>query len=441
MKIIIWLMILLLIQSKLESQPINNSNFEQWEFVNGIEEPIYWETNNKLNYISVSKDSSQTGNYAIKITGNAPGFEGPYRGTTEIQLEYQDNFLIRGISAKVKYKVNQKGRGGIGVGVYKDQDFFSKGFWGYTYLEKDTVVNWHPIEVTFPEPVSTQEIDSLYIFIFAGGIDEGFGIQGNSELIIDNIEFETNLCDCCYHLTTFCGSVSKNEKTIVSLLEILTIDSEKYNDEVIVARVIEDLTDNISPDTIRIFSSNGTSCISHFNFEEKDTVLMKLYEDYVIRSVNEEIEIEYIYRSPVCESYPYIKLENDTLEGELMPNLFNISYSTFKDNFQNCRLSPKYIKSSGRIATWQKPEKGQLIKELKINDFLIEYMDTNGNFEFPYMELDSASRIIPISPSSNGEIIKDVTISDITKIQKHILSAERFNTPWQLIAADVNNSG
>lgn len=187
MKIVFWFVALLLIQLELKSQTIFNSNFEQWEFIDGIEEPTYWKTNNELNHISVSKDSTQTGDYSMKVTGNAPGFEGPYPGTAQMLLEYDSIFLIRGISTLVKYEINQIGQGGIAISAYKDGEIIGKNLWGY--FGKDTIVDWHTIQIEFPERISTQEVDSLSIFLFASGFDEGFGFRGNSELTIDNVEF------------------------------------------------------------------------------------------------------------------------------------------------------------------------------------------------------------------------------------------------------------
>jgi len=69
----------LLLPSLLFSQIPNNS-FEDW-IINVVEEPVGWLTSNYPGYISVAKTViSFSGNFAVKISSNAPGFEGPMPG-------------------------------------------------------------------------------------------------------------------------------------------------------------------------------------------------------------------------------------------------------------------------------------------------------------------------------------------------------------------------
>ena len=103
-----------------------------------------------------------------------------------------------------------------------------------------------------------------------------------ANLLIANIVFS---CSCCYNTTTFCGTVSTTGFNNVALLEIQAINLTEYNDKVLVAKVVDDLNNNIEVDTIKIFSSLGTSCSANFLFEVKDTVLMKLNQQFFNREI------------------------------------------------------------------------------------------------------------------------------------------------------------
>lgn len=249
-------------------------------------------------------------------------------------------------------------------------------------------------------------------------------------LLIANIVFS---CSCCYNTTTFCGTVSTTEFNSVALLEIQAINLTEYNDKVLIATVVDDLKNNIEVDTIKIFSSLGTSCSANFLFEVKDTVLIKLDEIFF----NEEI----VYISEYCSQFPYIKLEHDTLFGRFTPDISKIAFSDFKNNFQECQLSSKYINVGGRLSRWQEPEKAFDLSEVILNDFFVSSIDTNGYFSFSFFALNQAQETNSLRAYSEEGILENVSISDIVKIQRHILLIEKFTTPWQLIAADVNNSG
>ena len=46
-----------------------------------------------------------------------------------------------------------------------------------------------------------------------------------------------------------------------------------------------------------------------------------------------------------------------------------------------------------------------------------------------------------VSPSKKDNPIDGVSTLDVLKIQRHILGLESLNSPYKLIAADVDNSG
>ena len=61
----------------------------------------------------------------------------------------------------------------------------------------------------------------------------------------------------------------------------------------------------------------------------------------------------------------------------------------------------------------------------------------NGQFVFPAMPLGGEYVVRPVR---EGDARNGVTTLDLVKIQKHLLGLEFFTTPFQYIAADVNNS-
>ncbi len=61
----------------------------------------------------------------------------------------------------------------------------------------------------------------------------------------------------------------------------------------------------------------------------------------------------------------------------------------------------------------------------------------NGHFVFPAMPLGGE---YIVRPEREGDAKNGVSTLDLIKIQKHLLGLETFTTPFQYIAADVNNS-
>jgi len=93
----------------------------------------------------------------------------------------------------------------------------------------------------------------------------------------------------------------------------------EFNETVLIAKVIDDLNNNLDVDTIKILSSLGTSCRANFSsFEVKDTVLMKLELNFHNREI--------VYSTEYCSIFPYIKLENDTLFGRFTPDIDKMAF-------------------------------------------------------------------------------------------------------------------
>ncbi len=64
--------------------------------------------------------------------------------------------------------------------------------------------------------------------------------------------------------------------------------------------------------------------------------------------------------------------------------------------------------------------------------------DENGKFNFSDMAQGGSYTVIP---EKNDDPINGVSTLDLVMIQRHILSLDKINTPYKLIAADVNKDG
>lgn len=62
---------------------------------------------------------------------------------------------------------------------------------------------------------------------------------------------------------------------------------------------------------------------------------------------------------------------------------------------------------------------------------------SNGHFVFPAMPLGGEYVVRPVR---EGDVRNGVSTLDLLKMQKHLLGLETFTTPFQYIAADINNS-
>jgi len=64
--------------------------------------------------------------------------------------------------------------------------------------------------------------------------------------------------------------------------------------------------------------------------------------------------------------------------------------------------------------------------------------ENNGQYAFPAMPYGGSYRLLPLK---DFDYLNGVSTADIIGIQRHILGSELLDSPYKLIAADVNNSG
>lgn len=98
--------------------------------------------------------------------------------------------------------------------------------------------------------------------------------------------------------------------------------------------------------------------------------------------------------------------------------------------------------SSGLISGAIKMEDGEGVKNAEISlvgSSLNPVMSAaSGNYQFPAMPFGGTYEVLPYK---NDNPLDGVTTYDIALIQRHILGTQFFQTPYQWIAADIDNNG
>lgn len=162
---------------------IPNGNFEEWETIDTIENPVHWQTNNHyVDYAPVVKvEDAIDGDYSMKISSTARDIFGTatWPGCAHVKLLPTDTYQY--MTASIKIDSIEMGEIEIRVKQRTTDGFFEKiGGW-----QRETVTNgvshiWFPIEQT--------SLDTLLIEIWAFNQDEpAMGNTGYSEAIIDNL--------------------------------------------------------------------------------------------------------------------------------------------------------------------------------------------------------------------------------------------------------------
>lgn len=87
-------------------------------------------------------------------------------------------------------------------------------------------------------------------------------------------------------------------------------------------------------------------------------------------------------------------------------------------------------------------EKGQGIKEVEVSlsgdTSAVFTTISDGYYQFEEL---IAGNDYTVSPAKNTDYLNGVTTYDLVLISKHILSTTKLNSPYKILAADVNNSG
>ena len=116
---------------------------------------------------------------------------------------------------------------------------------------------------------------------------------------------------------------------------------------------------------------------------------------------------------------------------------FCVTSVIIQDNMGVCSGN-LYANVGGAITN----EEGEDVEnvQVSINDGVTPpaMTNSNGNFEFSTLPLGND---FTVTPEKNAALLNGVTTYDIVLISKHVLDVAKLDSPYKLIAADVNNSG
>lgn len=113
-----------------------------------------------------------------------------------------------------------------------------------------------------------------------------------------------------------------------------------------------------------------------------------------------------------------------------------VTYVDIQDNNGLCPLP-----TTGMIAGGIQTEKGDMVEDVSVrvnsNSFQVR-TNQNGHFEFPDLPI---GRDYTIVPQKDGDLSNGVTTIDLVLTSRHILGIQTLDSPYKMIAADVDRSG
>ncbi|MCC7466336.1 MAG: T9SS type A sorting domain-containing protein [Saprospiraceae bacterium] len=171
---------------------IPNGNFEEWQTVDSIENPVNWETNNYyVGYFPVAKTlNAIQGNYSLKISSTARDVGGYATGDGCAHVKFIPTEVYKYLTATVKIdSVDTNGEVIIRVKQWVPSNaLFEKiGSW------KATSVTSGVVQVTLP--IDQVGLDTLLIEIWAKNNYDLFVDPGYTEMIIDSMQLKMTVAD------------------------------------------------------------------------------------------------------------------------------------------------------------------------------------------------------------------------------------------------------
>ena len=179
MKTLFTLSVLFFFSFDINAQSVPNGNFEEWEMVDGVEQPVGWNTRDCPGCQSVEKTTNAIeGEFSIKISSTYPSFEGTLPGWAAITLTTSQQFHFMNASLKIDSiemgKVEMLLYESINGGLHEI------GRW-------ETTSKTNGIE-HISIPFDQIQGDTIVIYLTAKNTQGPLFSEGYSEVIIDNIE-------------------------------------------------------------------------------------------------------------------------------------------------------------------------------------------------------------------------------------------------------------
>ncbi len=111
------------------------------------------------------------------------------------------------------------------------------------------------------------------------------------------------------------------------------------------------------------------------------------------------------------------------------------TFVNVQDNMGACPTGGLVANVSGRIATENAEDIEDVAVTLDGGQMPAEMTDVSGEYAFPEMPYGGA---YVVDPAKNTDPMNGVSTLDLVLIQKHILQLEALNSPYKLVAADIN---
>ncbi len=169
---------------------VPNGNFENWQTVDSIENPVYWETNNYyVGYTPVAKtlDALQ-GTYSMKVSSTAKDVWGSNTGDGCAHVKFVPTETYQYLTASVRIDTVQT-NGEVSIRVKQwlpSNGLFEKiGSWKVTTATNGVVQVVLPIEQV--------GLDTLLIEVWAKNFYDLFTNPEYTEVIIDSLQLKTTL--------------------------------------------------------------------------------------------------------------------------------------------------------------------------------------------------------------------------------------------------------
>lgn len=168
---------------------IPNGNFEEWQTVDSIENPVHWESNNNyVGYTPVAKTfDAIEGDYSMKVSSTARDLGG---GATEdgcAHVKFVPSEEYKYLTASVRVDTVAP-EGEVSIRVKQWQP--GSGLYEKIGTWKDTVSTNGIFQVVLP--IEQIGLDTVLIEVWAKNHYDPFtGIIGYTEMIIDNLQMTT----------------------------------------------------------------------------------------------------------------------------------------------------------------------------------------------------------------------------------------------------------
>jgi hypothetical protein len=170
---------------------VPNGNFEEWQTVDSIENPVHWETNNYyVGYTPVAKTTDAIeGSYSMKVSSTARDIWGTATGygCAHVKLVPTEEYKYLTASVRVD-TVDSEGEVSIRVKQWQP----GSGLYEKIGTWKDTAATNGVVQVVLP--IEQAGLDTVLIEIWAKNHYDPFtNTIGHTEVIIDNLRLTTTV--------------------------------------------------------------------------------------------------------------------------------------------------------------------------------------------------------------------------------------------------------